>query len=69
MSPINAGMMSSTTPEWATPQDLFDKLNAEFGPFDLDPCATAKNAKCAKWYGWSPMGGGALTSNGSGVCL
>lgn len=42
-------MFSSKTPEWATPQDLFDKLNAEF-QFTLDVCATAENAKCAKFY-------------------
>ena len=47
---INNGMMSSKTPEWATPQKLFDKLNAEFGPFSLDPCATPDNAKCANYY-------------------
>lgn len=36
---------SSATPEWATPQDFFDMLNAEFH-FDLDPCSTHENAKC-----------------------
>lgn len=35
--------------EWATPQDLFDKLDAEFG-FTLDPCCTHENAKCTKHY-------------------
>lgn len=40
---------SSKTPEWETPQDLFDKLNAVFR-FSLDPCATKKNAKCKKFY-------------------
>lgn len=40
---------SSKTNEWATPQDLFDKLNKEF-LFTLDPCATPENAKCAKFY-------------------
>lgn len=40
---------SSTTSEWATPQDLFDKLDAVFH-FTLDPCATQENAKCAKFY-------------------
>lgn len=35
--------------EWATPQDFFDKLNAEFH-FTLDPCATAENAKCARYF-------------------
>jgi phage N-6-adenine-methyltransferase len=47
---INPGMMSSATPEWATPQNLFDDLNAEFGPFDLDPCATSDNAKCERFF-------------------
>lgn len=40
---------SSKTPEWATPQALFDELNREFN-FTLDPCATKENAKCAKFY-------------------
>lgn len=40
---------SSATDLHATPQDFFDKLNAEFG-FELDVCATAENAKCAKFY-------------------
>lgn len=35
--------------EWATPQALFDVLNAEFR-FTLDPCATIANAKCEKFY-------------------
>lgn len=42
-------MFSSKTPEWATPQDLFDELNKEFN-FTLDPCATKENAKCKKYY-------------------
>ncbi len=37
---------SSRTNEWATPQWLFDALNAEFG-FTLDPGSTHENAKCA----------------------
>lgn len=40
---------SSQTPEWATPQWLFDRLNAEFA-FTLDVCATAENAKCPKFF-------------------
>jgi DNA polymerase-1 len=36
--------------EWATPQDLFDALSARFGPFTLDACATADNAKCAAYF-------------------
>lgn len=39
----------STTCEWATPQALFDALDAEFG-FTLDPCATPANAKCTTFF-------------------
>lgn len=42
-------MFSSKTDEWATPQDFFDALDAEFH-FTLDPCCTRENAKCAKHY-------------------
>jgi len=42
--------LSSNTDMWATPQDTFDALNEEFGPFDLDVCATADNAKCTLYY-------------------
>ena len=41
--------MTSNTPEWSTPQGLFDELDKEFH-FTLDPCATKGNAKCAKFY-------------------
>jgi phage N-6-adenine-methyltransferase len=43
-------MGSSRTDEWATPRDFFARLEAEFGPFDLDPCATPQNAKCTRYY-------------------
>lgn len=42
-------MFSSATDEWETPQDFFDRLDAEFR-FTLDPCSTDDNAKCAKHY-------------------
>jgi len=42
-------MFSSATDEWETPQDFFDKLNAEFN-FTLDVCAAEQNAKCGKYY-------------------
>ena len=42
-------MFSSNSEEWATPQDLFNDLNNEF-KFTLDPCASAENAKCEKYY-------------------
>lgn len=41
---------SSASDEWPTPQDFFDKCNAEFGPLDLDVCATAENAKCPRYF-------------------
>ena len=40
---------SSATDLWATPQDFFDKLHAEFG-FTLDVCANAENAKCPDYF-------------------
>lgn len=46
---ITSGMMSSNTPEWATPQSFFDELNREFA-FTLDPCSTHENAKCKKHF-------------------
>ena len=42
-------MFSSKTDLWATPQEFFDELDAEFH-FTLDPCATPENAKCKKFY-------------------
>ena len=42
-------MFSSATDLWATPQDFFDRLNAEFH-FTLDPCSDGTNAKCSKYY-------------------
>jgi phage N-6-adenine-methyltransferase len=39
----------SASGEWDTPQAFYDKLNQGFG-FSLDPCATAPNAKCKKYF-------------------
>jgi len=33
-------MPPASSTDWATPQDLFDALQLEFGPFDLDPCGS-----------------------------
>ena len=44
-----AYMPQAQSVEWATPHDLFNELDAEFH-FTLDPCASAENAKCAKFY-------------------
>lgn len=40
---------SSETDLWSTPQDTFDRLNAEFG-FEVDVCATPDNAKCDLFF-------------------
>lgn len=42
-------LFSSASEEWATPQELFDKLNEEFC-FTLDPCATPQNHKCEQYF-------------------
>lgn len=55
---------SSATDVWATPQSLFDELNAEFG-FTLDVCAMPENAKCDRFF--SPEMDG-LTQAWTGVC-
>jgi len=36
--------------KYGTPQDFFDRLNAVFGPFTLDPCAEPSTAKCEKFF-------------------
>lgn len=41
---------SSKTDDWATPQWLFDELNAKYGPFGLDVCASDSNAKCGTYF-------------------
>lgn len=42
--------MSSNSDEWATPTKWFEDFAKEWGPFDLDPCATAENAKAPRFY-------------------
>lgn len=46
---INAGLFTSTTGEWETPQWLFDQLKQEFN-FDIDVYALPKNAKCNRYF-------------------
>lgn len=43
------GCLSSKNVEWRTPKNFYEKLNEEFN-FTLDPCATAENHKCNKYY-------------------
>ena len=46
---INKGLFTSKTGEWETPDELFNKLNSEFG-FEVDVCATKENRKCDKYW-------------------
>jgi phage N-6-adenine-methyltransferase len=55
---------SSASPEWSTPQDVYDALDAEFG-FELDVCATAGNAKCDRYF---TQGDDGLAQAWRGVC-
>lgn len=55
---------SSATDLWVTPQDFFDKQNAIYG-FTLDVCATADNAKCARYFTEADDG---LAQPWQGVC-
>ena len=45
----SAVFYSIKTDMWATPQDFFDALDAEFH-FTLDACAVKENAKCEAYY-------------------
>lgn len=40
---------SSTTDQWSTPQDFYEKLNSVF-QFTLDPCADESNHKTDKYF-------------------
>lgn len=55
---------SSDSQTWATPQDFFDRLDAEFG-FTLDVCALPDSAKCANYF--TPETDG-LSQSWRGVC-
>jgi site-specific DNA-methyltransferase (adenine-specific) len=39
-----------TTDDWATPPEFIATLEAEFGTFDLDPCATDETAKARNYF-------------------
>lgn len=42
-------MFSSKSPEWETPQSLFDRLDERWD-FTLDPCCTEETAKCKTYF-------------------
>jgi len=45
----NNGRYNGNGRHWATPPEIFRPLDEEFN-FTLDPCATADNAKCARFF-------------------
>lgn len=49
MKAKNNGRYNGDGRHWATPPEVFDPLNVEFG-FTLDPCATPETAKCSRFY-------------------
>ncbi len=55
---------SSKSDDWATPQDLFNILDAKYH-FDLDVCASAENAKCPVYFTKEQDG---LKQEWEGVC-
>lgn len=60
----NQALFTSNTDMWATPQDVFDKLNSIFS-FETDVCAIPENAKCEHYY--TPEMDG-LAQEWRGVC-
>ena len=46
---VDKALFKHDSDEWATPDDFFALLDAEFH-FTLDPCATAENAKTAIFF-------------------
>ncbi len=63
MSNINVHF-SSNTDLWYTPDDFFKRYDAIYG-FQLDVCATAENAKCARYFTKEDDG---LSQEWGGVC-
>lgn len=46
---MNKALLSSEKLDWCTPADFFAELDQEFH-FNLDPAATDKSAKCARYF-------------------
>jgi len=49
MTQIFKGRSENSHDDWATPEYFFKLLDDEFH-FTLDPCASERNHKCAKYY-------------------
>jgi len=46
---MNKLLLSTGRDDWETPEYLFKMLHEDYH-FTLDPCASAENAKCRKYY-------------------
>jgi phage N-6-adenine-methyltransferase len=46
---VRAYILPAATDDWATPQALFDALHTTYD-FNLDPCASHANHKCARYF-------------------
>jgi len=72
---MTAYMPQAKTDDWATPQKLYDELNAEFY-FKVDAAASQYNFKAPIWYGLDHPNprhrnglGGAWSSHGGAIWL
>ena len=64
---MNDALLSSKNMSWCTPPDFFTELDQEFH-FDLDPAATDKSAKCAKYFTPADDGLSKDWGGGGGFC-
>ena len=46
----NFSKLNIDTGDWSLNQNIFDKLNYYFGPFQVDVCASNVNKKCSLHY-------------------
>lgn len=59
-------LWSNRSDDWGTPQDVFDTLNRELGPFTLDVCASEENKKVDAFF--SIKDNGLLQDWGGNIC-
>jgi phage N-6-adenine-methyltransferase len=55
---VDAALFTSARGDWATPRDLMARIIERWGPFDLDPAASAENAKAPAFYDGGENGDG-----------
>jgi phage N-6-adenine-methyltransferase len=65
MNQLAAVCYSSSSDDWATPDDFFQKVVSEFGEFDLDVCASESNTRARRFFNQQMNG---LLQNWRGKC-